>query len=190
MKTYSLLPFTDPAVLTGNRPLSLEIFVHVAFVKNKLSLSYELSGEMTAIALAPVNPTPQRRDHLWETTCFECFLAPQNSSQYWEFNLSPSRDWNCYRFEDYRTGMIPETAWPGSPFQIDQQVAQNKRYLLNCQIDLNLLFPEPVPLQLGITLVIAQTDGTVSYWALSHPGPKADFHQRDSWLISLAEPRR
>ena len=193
MKTYSLLPFTDQTASSGaprsgslrDRPIPLEIFAHVTYTQTRLSLSYELSGDMTAIAFAPVSPLPQRRDQLWEKTCFECFLAPQNARQYWEFNLSPSHDWNCYRFDDHRTGMTPETAWQQSPFQITQQVTQRKRHLLNCQIDLSPLFPQPLPLQLGVTAVIAQPDGSLSYWALSHPTAHADFHQRDSWIISL-----
>jgi hypothetical protein len=187
MKTYSLIPFADEINPSGDRQIPLEIFVHVTYTKTKLSLSYELSGDITAIEFAQASPTPQRRDQLWEKTCFECFLAPQNSSQYWEFNLSPSHDWNCYRFDDYRTGMAPENAWQQSPFQIYQQVTGGKRHLLNCHIDLLPLLPQPVPLQLGVTMVIAEKNGTLSYWALSHPAPNADFHQRDSWLISLTE---
>ncbi|MFM1842046.1 MAG: hypothetical protein RLZZ490_782 [Cyanobacteriota bacterium] len=193
MKTYSLLPFTDQIPQSGaprsgslrDRPIPLEIFVHVAHTQTRLSLSYELSGDMTAIAFAPVNPAPQRRDQLWEKTCFEFFLAFPNVRQYWEFNLSPSHDWNCYRFDDYRTAMEPEQAWHHSPFQITQQVSQRKRHLFNCQIELSPLLPRSAPLQLGVTMVIAQQDGALNYWALSHPGPQADFHQRDSWLISL-----
>lgn len=187
MKTYSLVPFADEINPSGDRQIPLEIFVHVTYAKTKLSLSYELSGDIPAIEFAQASPTPQRRDQLWEKTCFECFLAPQNFNQYWEFNLSPSHEWNCYRFDDYRTGMAPETAWQQSPFQIYQQVTGGKRHLLNCHIDLLPLFPQPVPLQLGVTMVIAEKNGTLSYWALSHPAPNADFHQRDSWLISLTE---
>ncbi len=194
MKTYSLVPFASETPKPGDRRSVLEkLLVHVTYTETRLSLGYQLIGQITDIEWADITPTPQRREQLWEQTCFEFFLTPQNSSQYWEFNLSPSHDWNCYRFQDYRTGMAHETAWPHSPFQVDQPVNQGlprsdslqNRYLLNCQIDLLPLFPQPVSLQLGVTMVIAEKNGTLSYWALSHPAPNADFHQRDSWLISL-----
>ncbi|MEB3226807.1 MAG: DOMON-like domain-containing protein [Synechocystis sp.] len=185
MTTYSLLPFTDQTTPWASSPLALAIFAHVTATDSQLSLGYELIGDIRAIAFADVNSKPQRRDNLWEQTCFECFLAPQHSRQYWEFNLSPSRDWNCYRFEDYRRGMMPEPAWHTAPFQIDQQIKQSDRYLLTCRLDLRPLFSQPVPLQLGITMVVADYLGNLSYWALSHPVPKADFHQRKSWLITL-----
>jgi hypothetical protein len=178
MKTYSLLPFTPQIT-------PLEILVHVTVTDTQLSLRYELLGDLGAIAFAPLSPTPQRRDQLWEATCFECFLAPQNSRHYWEFNLSPSQDWNCYRFDDYRRGMTPETAWSVSPLQIDQLIKQDNQYWLTCHLDFCPLFPQPVPLQLGVTMVIADHAGNLSYWALSHPAPHADFHQRQSWLITL-----
>lgn len=186
MTTYSLLPFNADIGTSGDHPLSLTVQVSVEFTPTALALTYELTGDIDAIEFSDMNPSPQRRDELWQRTCFECFIAPRHGTQYWEFNLSPSRDWNCYRFEDYRAGMTPERAWLTSPFQIDRQLVEPRRYLLNCQMDLSHLLPQPVPLQLGVTMVIATKDGSLSYWALSHPAANADFHQRQSWLIALS----
>jgi len=36
-----------------------------------------------------------------------------------------------------------------------------------------------------VAAVVKLRDGRVTYWALSHPGPRPDFHRRDSFLIKL-----
>lgn len=38
---------------------------------------------------------------------------------------------------------------------------------------------------LAISIVIKPQNGEITYWALTHPGPQADFHRRDSFLIEL-----
>ena len=37
----------------------------------------------------------------------------------------------------------------------------------------------------GIAAVIKLAGGGLTYWALTHPGPQADFHRRDSFLVEL-----
>jgi len=37
----------------------------------------------------------------------------------------------------------------------------------------------------GIAAVIKLTGNGLTYWALAHPGPAADFHRRDSFLVEL-----
>jgi hypothetical protein len=41
------------------------------------------------------------------------------------------------------------------------------------------------PLQVGIAAVIRLAGGGLTYWALTHPGPQADFHRRDGFLVEL-----
>ena len=55
--------------------------------------------------LLPTTDHPERKDELWNTTCFEAFLRPQGSDVYFELNMSPSGDWAAYRFNSYRSGM-------------------------------------------------------------------------------------
>ena len=42
-----------------------------------------------------------------------------------------------------------------------------------------------VPLQVGITSVIEERSGRLSYWALAHPGAEPDFHRREAFLLRL-----
>ena len=37
----------------------------------------------------------------------------------------------------------------------------------------------------GIAAVIKLAGGELTYWALTHPGPAADFHRRDSFVVEL-----
>lgn len=40
-------------------------------------------------------------------------------------------------------------------------------------------------LEVGITAVIEHSDGRLSYWALHHPAPEADFHLRGGFRIRI-----
>ena len=40
-------------------------------------------------------------------------------------------------------------------------------------------------LELGVTAVLEQQDGLLSYWALSHPAAEADFHHRGGFVVRL-----
>ena len=39
--------------------------------------------------------------------------------------------------------------------------------------------------ELGISAVIEEQDGRLSYWALAHPPGKPDFHHRDCFALRL-----
>ncbi|MEB3264615.1 MAG: hypothetical protein VKJ66_09615 [Synechococcus sp.] len=41
------------------------------------------------------------------------------------------------------------------------------------------------PLRIGVTAVLEDRRGGISYWALAHTGPEPDFHRRDSFLLRL-----
>ncbi|MFN7900664.1 MAG: DOMON-like domain-containing protein [Synechococcaceae cyanobacterium] len=45
-------------------------------------------------------------------------------------------------------------------------------------------------LQLGVTAVLESVDGAISYWALAHPAPEADFHHRAGFCVQLPAPVR
>jgi hypothetical protein len=39
--------------------------------------------------------------------------------------------------------------------------------------------------RLGLSAVIEETNGTISYWAVAHPPGKADFHHSDCFALEL-----
>lgn len=191
---FSLQPFP-----TDVSPPDLEITGKITRNRNKLQIHYLLAGDLSAIAnstvastrgtratrclaFSPPTATPTRQHDLWENTCFEFFLGIKNTTKYWEFNLSPSGDWNVYRFIDYRQGMEEETAITSLPFELKMR---SHFWQLDLEFDLNRITVDEPDLDLGITTVIRTKKNQVTYWALSHPGMEADFHQRDSFITKL-----
>jgi hypothetical protein len=146
-----------------------------------VTLRYDLRGEPGALAL----PEPEhacRRQGLWEDTCLEFFLAPRQSPRYWEFNLSPAGPWNVYAFDGYRQGMREEPAFAALPGTVHREPACLR---LTVEVDMALILPAAPPLDLGIAAVLKGQDGERTYWALTHPGPRPDFHRRDAFIIEL-----
>ncbi|MCP6760456.1 MAG: DOMON-like domain-containing protein [Fischerella sp. CENA71] len=174
---FSLQPFGD-AKLLPNLKITGSITRHA----NQLNLCYMLSGDLEKVAIAPPSNTPQRKHELWKNTCFEFFLGVKDSDKYWEFNLSPTGNWNIYRFDRYRQGMQEEIAFSVLPFNVQHQP---NGLVVVLEMDLNSIVLAEEILQIAITTVIKCKDGEVTYWALTHQGKEADFHLRDSFIIDL-----
>jgi hypothetical protein len=150
-----------------------------------LRISYRLvaqqgSNPEAVLIPAPVEQ-PGRRDGLWQHTCLEAFVGAVDGAAYWEVNLAPSGDWALYRFDGYRDGQHSPPI-TGMPFGVEPA----SDHLL-CR----LVFPLPrelaaaSQLTVGISAVLEQRNGSMSYWALHHPGSEADFHRRDGFTLRL-----
>jgi len=169
----------------GTRPpFPLKITGHITRQGQILSLLYELRGDLAAVALPGPARRPRRRDGLWEETCLEFFLAMENSPRYWEFNLSPAGPWNVYAFQAYRQGMREEPALASLPFLVSRE---STSLLVSLEVDLAGFIPAAPVLEAALAAVIKGTDGGLTYWALAHPGPQADFHRREGFLIKLPD---
>lgn len=148
-----------------------------------LRIEYRLNADFgktpTAIRLPPPAPSPARRDGLWQHSCLEAFVADASQSAYWELNLAPSGHWAVYRFSDYRSGQqAPDAAAPQLAVDRDGgSLALQLQWLLPLEL------AQASELAIGITAVLEQRNGTLSYWALQHPGPQADFHRRDGFIL-------
>ncbi len=184
-RSFSLQPFP----LT--RPLpSLEITGNISRCVNQLAVRYALRGRLAELALPAPGAPPTRRNGLWQATCFEFFLGVKNSPRYWEFNLSPAGPWNVYRFAAYRQGRQEEAAFASLPGRVRRRP---DLWELALELDLAFLFSIVRPdqaLEVGISAVIQLRDGELTYWALTHRGPQADFHRRDGFIIQLSDPPR
>lgn len=121
-----------------------------------------------------------RADELWRHTCCECFVA-KSGTGYREFNFSPSGAWAAYDFAAYRERLgDPAVAVPprltfksgGDDFE------------LVAEIDRNLL-PRS-PWHVGLAAVVEGIDGELGYWALAHPRPRPDFHDRAGFAAGVA----
>ncbi|MDA8103798.1 MAG: DOMON-like domain-containing protein [Nitrospiraceae bacterium] len=176
-KAFGLRPF--PA---AGLPPGIEITGYAARSEEKLSVKYELRGPLTQLLIPAPADMPARRDKLWEETCFEFFLGPKNSDRYWEFNLSPAGHWNVYRFASYRAGMQLEQAFTALPFSAE---TGPDSLILSVDADLTSLIRSDGAVDAGISAVVRLIDGTLTYWALTHPGPEPDFHRRDGFIFEL-----
>lgn len=175
--TFSLQPFPSTESRTD-----LQITGNIVRNGNQLHLDYALRGNLKEIFIAAPSDTPTRKHELWQETCFEFFLGVKNSERYWEFNLSPARHWNVYRFDGYRQGMQEETAFITLPFSVEYEAD----YLaIALDVNLDKIVSVDQALDVAITTVIKHKDGEVTYWALTHRGTEADFHLRDSFMIKL-----
>ena len=111
MQTASLIPYPAP------RLPAIEITGTVSRQNNILSIRYKVHGDAVNILL-PTPSSPTRQHDLWKASCFEFFIAIQDQPQYWEFNISPSGDWNVYAMDAYRqVNMREESAFTQLPFE-------------------------------------------------------------------------
>ncbi len=172
LKPFNLSELNSKLNITGN----------IVRDGNKLNLDYLLEADLSKIIIPPPVVLPNRKHELWKTTCFEFFVGIEHSPQYWEFNLSPTGDWNIYRFTNYRQGMEQETAFTSLPFNIRQL---SNSLNINLEINLDSIIELNTDLDIAISTVIKSSQEKISYWALTHPETKADFHNRDSFIIHL-----
>ncbi len=148
-----------------------------------LALHFKVQGEPDGIRIPALQPSGVA-DGLWQHTCCEAFVAAVDSSEYREFNFSPSGQWTTYRFLAYRerdAGFVP----PAVPQLSFQRHAEGFR--LTALIPSELLPPARV-LHIGLSAVIEAADGGKSYWALAHAAVQPDFHLGQSFTLTLARP--
>ena len=175
MQKFRLVPY--PA---AELP-AIEITGKIRRLDNRLSIHYSVNGEAEMIRL-PKPAAPSRKDDLWRATCFEFFLALPGADRYWEFNMSPSGEWNVYCMDAYRqVNMREETKFRELPFQF----VTGKNHALDISVDLAPILQPEQAVQLGITAIIQTLDGNETYWALAHPGTQADFHRRESFSLEV-----
>jgi hypothetical protein len=149
---------------------------------NALAIRYTLRGRLGEVVIPEPAAMPVRKRGLWEETCFELFLAIRGTQRYWEFNLSPAGHWNAYRFASYREGMEEERDFSSLPFRVERQ---SDSLSLRLELDLDKIARSDQVLEVAVSAVIKQRDGSITYWALTHTGSQPDFHRRDSFIIAL-----
>lgn len=177
MPPFILIPF--PA----NDLPEINITGEIERIENQLSVQYRVKGDVASIKIPESAEVPMRKDDLWKMTCFEIFIAPEGQTQYWEFNMSPSGNWNVYHMDAYRqVNMREETLYVSLPFTFHKT---DDELSLSISIDLSRILSADQKTNIGITAILQTFDDRESYWALTHPGAQADFHIRDGFTIRL-----
>lgn len=148
-----------------------------------LHVTFELSGDVSALAIAPPK-APLRRDDLWRTTCFEVFLRRPGERPYLEFNLAPSGEWAAYAFEETRRRLQdPLVDPPGIVFEQTPD-----RIRIAARLALPPAYQSQGGWQIGLTAVIETRDCELSYWSLAHPPGRPDFHNDAGFVLDVPAP--
>ncbi|MBC7945835.1 MAG: DOMON-like domain-containing protein [Burkholderiales bacterium] len=148
----------------------------------RLALSFALEGEIARLRI-PAARAPQMTEKLWQHTCFEAFVGMAGELAYHEFNFAPSGEWMTYAFRDYRV----VATLPDASFSPEITVRRGAEKLeLDAVVHLDRLsFPADAQLRLGLSAVVEDDKGALSYWALQHPPGKPDFHHSAAFTIEL-----
>ncbi len=137
---------------------------------------FRLDGYMDAIVV-PASASAERRDNLWQTTCFEIFWQPLGGTGYREFNLSPSGEWAAYDFDSFRTGMRDA---PVDSISIACS-HDGAGLVLTASIAADL----PDPAQVALNAVVEHVGGAKQYWALAFPPGKPEFHSEANRALTI-----
>jgi hypothetical protein len=179
--TLTCHPATPTDVVRG---IAARVSRHPA---GMLAVRYVLEGDLDRVRVPPPR-APRVAAKLWQHTCCEIFVARKGSPAYHEFNLSPSGEWAAYAFDAYRA----PTPGAADAAVVAPRVAVRgtaERLELDAEIRLDQL-PEGhagSKLMLGLSAVIEDNRGELSYWALRHPRGKPDFHHAEAFALELDE---
>lgn len=176
-RRFLLKPFPGE----GN-PADVTVGGSIARSADTLSVRYEVRGNLSMLEIPAAAEAPRRVDRLWEETCLELFLGTADSGEYWEVNLSPSGQWNAYRFTRYREGMREEPAYRSLPFRVRIDPGMLR---LSLDFGIGRILPPLKVVRIGVAAVIRTIDGGRSHWALTHPGPLPDFHDPNGFALTL-----
>lgn len=142
-----------------------------------LELHYYLQYSDGDLILPSASST-ERRDGLWEHTCFEAFVGQPGQLGYWEINLSPNGDWNFYHLSGYRENLKPDDALNKLPITLHKNASGLE---LSCTVPLSSVIDPDSPLEISLTAVLEHPTEGCSFWAWKHSGKEADFHLRESF---------
>jgi len=154
------------------------IKVSIVRKPESVQVAYALEGEIDRLRIPPPRP-PRAAERLWQHTCCEIFIAREGVPGYREFNLSPSGEWAAYAFERYREG--------GRPLDVFPEIVLH--HGAGFELIASIPLDEPERLLIGLSAVIEEESGALSYWALRHPPGKPDFHHPDAFALELDEVR-
>jgi hypothetical protein len=146
-----------------------------------LELSYIVTGQISSIRMPPAAANT-RSDGLWRRTCFEAFVQASPDAGYYELNFSPSGQWAAYQFSGYRNGVRIADEITGVSIKVR---SSPDSYTLQASLEFTGL-PRDHSWRLGLSAVIEDANGGMSYWALMHPTGKPDFHHADGFVCEFS----
>lgn len=151
-----------------------------------LALTFLLDADLERLRIPA--PRPSCMTHgLWDHTCFETFIALNNTAAYHEFNFAPSGEWMVYAFSGYREFASQPDTMP-APEMVMRRSADRLELDVTLRLDTLSAAHATGSLRLALAAVIEDENGSLSYWALRHPAGKPDFHHTDAFALTLEAP--
>lgn len=150
---------------------------------DRIWICYQVDAPVDTLELG-VPTAADRADRLWQTTCFEAFIRQPGSESYCELNFAPSSQWAAYRFDRYRDGMA-ELPMPTSP-ELSSDISET-HFALTATFVLPPEFAD-VAIEIAVTAIVEQVDGSKSFWSLNHPPGAPDFHHPDCFMLTFPPP--
>ncbi len=182
---FSLIPFNPKFEKNRSSLSDIKIQGTLKLSSEYLTLTFDITGSVQSIQWPKRKLDQARQDNLWKNTCFEFFLKDKKTSIYWEFNFSPDQYFNCYQFDDYRENMQTER-------RIEQhhskfEVTADHTAHFSSTVNLKKLIAECSlsTIEIGISCVIQSRDDMISFFALNHCSKQPDFHNKDSFVITM-----
>lgn len=165
----------------SNNPYTLTVIAECK-ANGNIHLEYQLLGDIESLIIPPI-ATPVATDNLWQHTCFEAFIAVADAPYYHELNFSPSSQWAAYAFSQTRI----RYPWVTAKTPLIECTHTHERLNLSVIIKPCHLPPNDStkPLVLGLSAVLESQTRACSYWALNHPAPMPDFHDREGFILPL-----
>ncbi|HEY2387479.1 MAG TPA: DOMON-like domain-containing protein [Candidatus Binatia bacterium] len=181
------MPTADLLILVPHpavpAPPGIRVEAGARLEADALRLTFRLAGDLAAVRVPPpASPAPA--DGLWRHTCFEAFAGRDDVDAYHELNLAPSGAWAAYAFRAYRE-RAPGDAVLRPP---DVTVSRDAdAIVLEATVVLAPLVRDRslAPSRLGLTAVVEDAAGALSYWALHHRSEPPDFHRADARTLRL-----
>jgi hypothetical protein len=180
---FVLIPFEENPGFSINGKLEIENDVLLCNLRiNPLpqSISPSPRAERSGVEGSPTKYLKtvrmrEKKESLWNSTCFELFLKSKHSTRYVEWNFAPSGDWWFMDFSDYRERL-------GKVSLIPHSIEWTQSSVLECQVSLPLHLR--APLEIGVSCIV-ESHSQKTHWALTHLREKPDFHNSESFLISV-----
>src|SRR3954453_7627462 len=117
-------------------------------------------GASASRFIIPPSVDPKRAADLWQTTCFEAFLRVPGTESYREWNFAPSGEWAAYDFAAYREDRTNSDV--ATPYIRVEDNFTWWAFGATISVEANGVW------EFGLSAVLEETDGTKSYWALTH----------------------
>jgi hypothetical protein len=135
-------------------------------------------GSLKSVSKTRVDTFSTRGRDLWQSTCFEFFLAPlgRDSKHYCEWNFSPTGHWDFFAFKQYREPIQLELAprnYGVSDFKsISTQEVLNLEFVVESGAE--FLYSKS---RFNLSCILETENNSKYYFSLDHRNPeKPDFH--------------